>query len=117
FRQEGGKTPMCGFCGELSLSDAPASATAVAAMNATMARRGPDGAGLWSNGHAALGHRRLKIIDLSERAQQPMVDSALGVSVAFNGCIYNYKALRGELETKGYTFFSDGDTEVVLKAW
>lgn len=108
---------MCGFCGELSLNDAPASATAVAAMNATMARRGPDGAGLWSNGRAALGHRRLKIIDLSERAQQPMVDPSLGVSVAFNGCIYNYKALRGELEAKGYTFFSDGDTEVVLKAW
>jgi len=108
---------MCGFCGELSLSNAPASATAVAAMNATMARRGPDGAGLWSNGHAALGHRRLKIIDLSERAQQPMVDPSLGVSVAFNGCIYNYKALRGELQAKGYKFFSDGDTEVVLKAW
>ena len=108
---------MCGLCGELSLNDVPASAAAVAAMTASMARRGPDGAGLWSNGHAALGHRRLKIIDLSERAQQPMVDPSLGVSVAFNGCIYNYKALRGELEAKGYKFFSDGDTEVVLKAW
>ncbi len=108
---------MCGLCGELSLGGAPVSAAAVAAMNATMVRRGPDGSGLWSNGHAALGHRRLKIIDLSERAQQPMVDPALGVSVAFNGCIYNYKALRKELEGKGYTFFSDGDTEVVLKAW
>jgi len=108
---------MCGLCGELSWGDAPVSAAAVAAMNAAMVRRGPDGSGLWSNGHAALGHRRLKIIDLSERAQQPMVDPALGMSVAFNGCIYNYKALRQDLEAKGYTFFSDGDTEVVLKAW
>ena len=83
----------------------------------TMARRGPDGAGLWANGATALGHRRLKIIDLSERAQQPMVDPDLGLSVAFNGCIYNYKELRAELEGKGYRFFSDGDTEVVIKAW
>jgi len=82
-----------------------------------MAARGPDGAGLWANGATALGHRRLKIIDLSERAQQPMVDADLGISVAFNGCIYNYKELRRELEGKGYRFFSDGDTEVVIKAW
>ena len=108
---------MCGLCGELSWGDAPVSAAAVAAMNAAMVRRGPDGSGLWSNGHAVLGHRRLKIIDLSERAQQPMVDPALGMSVAFNGCIYNYKDLRKDLQAKGYTFFSDGDTEVVLKAW
>jgi asparagine synthase (glutamine-hydrolysing) len=108
---------MCGLCGELTFDGAAASTEAVSAMNAEMARRGPDGSGLWLNGRAALGHRRLKIIDLSERAQQPMIDPVLGLSIAFNGCIYNYKALRTELETKGYNFFSDGDTEVVLKAW
>jgi len=86
-------------------------------MMEAMAARGPDGAGLWANGATALGHRRLKIIDLSERAQQPMVDADLGISVAFNGCIYNYRELRRELEGKGYRFFSDGDTEVVVKAW
>jgi asparagine synthase (glutamine-hydrolysing) len=68
-------------------------------------------------GAVGFGHRRLKIIDLSERAAQPMTDPALGLSVAFNGCIYNYRALRGELEGLGYRFFSEGDTEVVLKAW
>ncbi len=108
---------MCGLCGEMTFDGAAASTAAVASMSAELARRGPDGSGLWSNGTAALGHRRLKIIDLSDRAQQPMVDAGLGLSVAFNGCIYNYKALRADLEAKGYKFFSDGDTEVVLKAW
>ena len=82
-----------------------------------MAPRGPDGAGLVMHGNAGFGHRRLKIIDLSERAQQPMVDSGLGLTIAFNGCIYNYPELRAELEAKGYSFFSTGDTEVILKAW
>ena len=95
---------MCGLCGEMTFDGASASAGAVASMSVELQRRGPDGNGLWSNGKAALGHRRLKIIDLTERAQQPMVDAGLGLSIAFNGCIYNYKALRSELEGKGYTF-------------
>jgi len=65
----------------------------------------------------ALGHRRLRIIDLSEHAQQPMVDSDLGLSIAFNGAIYNYRELRAELEGRGHRFFSHGDTEVLLKAY
>ena len=101
----------------MNFTGAAPSTRAISAMMDTMAPRGPDGAGLWANGATALGHRRLKIIDLSERAQQPMVDPDLGLSVAFNGCIYNYKELRAELEGKGYRFFSDGDTEVVIKAW
>lgn len=86
-------------------------------MTDAMAPRGPDGAGLVIHGNAGFGHRRLKIIDLSERARQPMVDSSLGLTIAFNGCIYNYPELRAELEQKGYSFFSTGDTEVILKAW
>ncbi len=82
-----------------------------------LAPRGPDNWGLVSHGRAAFGHRRLKIIDLSERARQPMTDSDLGLTITFNGCIYNYPELRAELEGKGYEFFSTGDTEVVLKAW
>lgn len=82
-----------------------------------IAPRGPDGAGLVIHGNAALGHRRLSIIDLSEKARQPMVDAELGLTIAFNGCIYNYPELRKELEAKGYRFFSHGDTEVILKAW
>jgi asparagine synthase (glutamine-hydrolysing) len=86
-------------------------------MAEAMARRGPDAAGVWSQGRVALGHRRLKIIDLSEAGAQPMVDSQLGLAVCWNGCIYNYQDLRGELRSHGYRFFSHSDTEVLLKAY
>ena len=108
---------MCGLCGEITFDDSPASAEAVATMARVMAPRGPDAQGLLSRGQAAFGHRRLKIIDLSERGQQPMTDPELGLTLVFNGCIYNHEALRGELEKKGYRFFSTSDTEVILKAW
>jgi asparagine synthase (glutamine-hydrolysing) len=110
---------MCGVCGEMRF-EASAQAvdvTAVARMTAAMAPRGPDGTGLIARDRIALGHRRLRIIDLSEHAQQPMVDSELGLSVAFNGAIYNYRELRAELEGRGHRFFSHGDTEVLLKAY
>jgi asparagine synthase (glutamine-hydrolysing) len=86
-------------------------------MAEAMAPRGPDGAGVWSQGRVALGHRRLKIIDLTEAGGQPMVDSELGLAVCWNGCIYNYKQLRRELTEHGYRFFSHSDTEVLLKAY
>jgi asparagine synthase (glutamine-hydrolysing) len=108
---------MCGLSGELRLDGTPADVDAVARMTATMHRRGPDGVGLWSSGPIALGHRRLKIIDLSERGAQPMVDSELGLTAVFNGCIYNYKELRAELTAAGYRFFSTSDTEVILKGY
>src|SRR5215212_8285702 len=86
-------------------------------MAETMSDRGPDGTGAWSHGRTALGHRRLKIIDLSDRASQPMVDPELGLAVVFNGIIYNHRELRGDIAADGYRFFSSGDTEVVLKAY
>jgi asparagine synthase (glutamine-hydrolysing) len=86
-------------------------------MAEAMAPRGPDAAGVWSQGRVALGHRRLKIIDLSEAGAQPMIDSDLGLAVCWNGCIYNYKQLRRELSEAGYRFFSHSDTEVLLKAY
>lgn len=86
-------------------------------MAEVMVPRGPDAAGVWSQGRVALGHRRLKIIDLSEAGAQPMVDAELGLSVAWNGCIYNYEHLRDELSGHGYRFFSHSDTEVLLKGY
>lgn len=86
-------------------------------MMEAIAPRGPDGSGMVIHGSTALSHRRLSIIDLSQKARQPMVDGELGLTIAFNGCIYNYPELRTELEAKGYRFFSHGDTEVILKAW
>ena len=108
---------MCGFCGEIRFDNNTIDLNALGAMSAAMIPRGPDGNGAWQQGRIALAHRRLSIIDLSTHAAQPMVDSDLGLTVAFNGCIYNYKELREELEGKGYRFFSHGDTEVVLKAF
>jgi asparagine synthase (glutamine-hydrolysing) len=107
---------MCGVAGEIRFGG-PADAACAARMAATMADRGPDGSGSWAQGGIALAHRRLKIIDLSERACQPMVDSQLGLAIAFNGCIYNHRDLRAELEQVGYEFFSKSDTEVLLKAY
>jgi len=108
---------MCGICGEVRFDGQAPSVSAISGMMEALAPRGPDGAGIVSHGNAGFGHRRLRIIDLSEKAQQPMVDSALGLTIAFNGCIYNYPELRRELQAKGYGFFSHGDTEVILKAW
>jgi len=108
---------MCGISGSVTFDGSPASLLALQRMNDALAPRGPDGEGVVGRGRVALGHRRLKIIDLSERAAQPMADPALGLSLVFNGCIYNYRELRRELEGIGYRFFSDGDTEVVLKGW
>ena len=65
----------------------------------------------------AFGHRRLSIIDLAAASAQPMIDPELGLAVVFNGCIYNFRELRSELVGKGYRFFSQGDTEVILKAY
>jgi len=81
--------------------------------------RGPDGSGLWQSPgqEAVFGHRRLAIIDLSESGAQPMVDPASGCAVTFNGEIYNYRALRAELQAAGDRFASASDTEVLLKAY
>jgi asparagine synthase (glutamine-hydrolysing) len=108
---------MCGISGEIRVDGRTASPDAVALMTERLASRGPDGSGLWANGPIALGHRRLAIIDLSRRGEQPMVDAELGLVIVFNGCIYNHRQLRHELETHGYRFFSTSDTEVVLKAY
>jgi asparagine synthase (glutamine-hydrolysing) len=108
---------MCGICGELRFDGRHASAASVERMADCLAPRGPDGMGIVARGPVALGHRRLKIIDLSEHAAQPFVDSDLGLTIAFNGCIYNYPELRAELIEDGYRFSSSGDTEVIIKAW
>ncbi|WP_374274182.1 N-acetylglutaminylglutamine amidotransferase [Brevundimonas sp.] len=108
---------MCGLSGEINFDGRPADAAALQRMTDALAPRGPDGSGIVLRDNVGLGHRRLKIIDLSEKAQQPMVDSDLGITLAFNGCLYNYPELRKELEAKGHRFFSTGDTEVIIKAW
>lgn len=108
---------MCGICGELRFDGQKADVAAVKRMMARLERRGPDAGGQWLDGPLGLGHRRLAIIDLSSKANQPMLDEQLGLALVFNGTIYNHEALREELQQLGYSFASSSDTEVILKAW
>lgn len=108
---------MCGICGELRFDGREPELAAVARMSDRLARRGPDHSGSYSDGPLAFGHRRLSIIDLSPSANQPMVDAELQLALVFNGTIYNYRELRAELAALGYHFFSNGDSEVILKAY
>ena len=108
---------MCGICGEIRFDGQSADVAAVARMTRAMESRGPDSDGVVAHGPIALGHRRLSIIDLSARGAQPMVDSDLGLTLVFNGCIYNYQDLRKQLQAAGYRFFSTADSEVVVKGF
>ncbi|WP_258803038.1 N-acetylglutaminylglutamine amidotransferase [Pseudarthrobacter sp. NS4] len=106
---------MCGIAGEAAFNGGTASREPVLKMMGAMTSRGPDGRGTWDGaGWVALGHQRLSIIDLSSTGAQPMLDE--GLAVTFNGCIYNYKELRRELEPE-FTFRTTSDTEVILKAY
>jgi asparagine synthase (glutamine-hydrolysing) len=106
---------MCGIAGKLWLAhDRPADTATVAAMVAALSHRGPDGDGLVGNGPVALGHRRLSIVDLSERGSQPMSSTDGKLLLVANGEIYNHRELRAELSARGHTFRSDCDCEVLL---
>lgn len=108
---------MCGIAGEIRFDTISPDLGAIDRMNHRMAGRGPDGSGVFATSARAFAHRRLKIMDLSEAAAQPMFDPMLGLGVVFNGAIYNHPELRRELEGLGYRFYSHGDTEVLLKAY
>lgn len=108
---------MCGICGELRFDGSAPEASTIRAMSEKLSRRGPDHEGMISDGPLAFGHRRLSIIDLTSSSDQPMVDHELRLALVFNGTIYNYKELRSELTEMGYAFFSEGDTEVIIKAY
>jgi asparagine synthase (glutamine-hydrolysing) len=108
---------MCGLAGEIRFDGTGADVGALERACSRLAARGPDGSGIWADGPVALGHRRLSIIDLSPAGAQPMTDSQLGLTIVFNGCIYNYEELRDELAARGHAFFSHSDTEVIGKAY
>ena len=108
---------MCGICGELRFDVTSPDLAVIDRMSESLARRGPDHMGTYADGPVAFGHRRLAIIDLHAHADQPMVDAALRLALVFNGTIYNYRELRVELISMGYTFVSEGDSEVILKAY
>jgi asparagine synthase (glutamine-hydrolysing) len=110
---------MCGITGWVSFErDLRAERAVVDAMTETMACRGPDDGGTWVAGHAALGHRRLAIIDLPGGRQPMTVDTPDGtVALVYSGETYNFTELRAELAGRGHRFRTDSDTEVVLHAY
>jgi len=106
---------MCGIGGKLYFDSARSvNPTLLDRMNAVLAHRGPDDGGVYHDGPIGLAHRRLSIIDLSPAGHQPMSNPSGTLWITFNGEIYNFLELRGELEHDGATFRSKTDTEVIL---
>ncbi|MEU6476824.1 asparagine synthase (glutamine-hydrolyzing) [Streptomyces sp. NPDC047017] len=110
---------MCGITGWVSFDrDLRAETATLQAMTETMACRGPDDRGTWAEGPAALGHRRLAIIDLPGGRQPMTADTPDGtVAMVYSGEAYNFTELRGDLAARGHRFLTDSDTEVVLRGY
>jgi asparagine synthase (glutamine-hydrolysing) len=112
---------MCGLAAILAgaRAERPVDADELVRMRDRMAARGPDGAGLWlsPDGRLGLAHRRLAIIGLDESGAQPMATADGALRIVFNGEIYNWRALRAELEARGTVFRSHSDTEVILELY
>lgn len=110
---------MCGILAILNFNQAPIDAALLHKMTDTMAHRGPDDAGYWTNpgGNVGLGHRRLAIIDLSSAGHEPMCNEDQTIWLTFNGEIYNFLELKPQLEAKGHRFSSHTDAEVIIHAY
>ena len=108
---------MCGIAGIWNRDGAPVERRSLERMAAALRHRGPDGEGFHVDGGLGLASRRLAIVDLSERAAQPMATADGTLWLVYNGEVHNWLELREELETLGAVFRSDSDTEVVLEAF
>src|SRR3546814_14449209 len=104
---------MCGIAGELRFDNRPADLAAVERITQHLTARGPDACGFHSQGPLALAHRRLKIMDLFAASGQPLIDSALGLSLVFYCSLYNSPQLRTHMEGTGYSFSSDAATTIL----
>ena len=104
---------MCGIAGIFNINGNPTSLNTIKAMTTKIAHRGPDGEGFYVEENIALGHRRLAILDTSALGSQPMESKNGEWVVVFNGCIYNYLDLKSHLKSKGHSFVSTSDTEVI----
>lgn len=108
---------MCGIAGKIDFSGEKVTRMYLKRMTDAIAHRGPDGEGQYVDRNVGIAHRRLSIIDLSPRASQPMISEKNDIVITYNGELYNYREIRKDLKEKGYKFYSDSDTEVVLYAY
>ena len=109
---------MCGIAGIISLNNSKIDPIVIENVKRSLEHRGPDHSSHnFINDSICLIHTRLSIIDLNDRSNQPFKSDDKRYTIVFNGEIYNYKELRKELETKGYTFITNGDTEVLLQGY
>jgi asparagine synthase (glutamine-hydrolysing) len=108
---------MCGIAGVVNRNHEPVPINLIKQLTDTLAHRGPDGDGVYTDGPVGLGHRRLAIIDLSAAGHQPMANETGDVIITFNGEIYNFHQLRVELEALGHQFHSRTDTESIIHAY
>jgi asparagine synthase (glutamine-hydrolysing) len=108
---------MCGISGIYNFKSSPVNRQLLSEITDVIKHRGPDGFGYWFNSRQDIGfgHRRLSIIDLTEAGKQPM--TYMGLTITFNGEVYNYIEIRNELKGKGYEFKTESDTEVLLAAY
>lgn len=106
---------MCGITGIFQLDGKSVTHEVLQKMTDALAHRGPDGQGTFYHQNVGFGHRRLSILDVSDKGAQPMHSADRQWVVVFNGCIYNFKSLREELIQKGYRFQSTSDTEVITE--
>jgi asparagine synthase (glutamine-hydrolysing) len=106
---------MCGFAGILNLDKKAVNRNVVLEMTNQLSHRGPDSEGYYVKENVGLGHKRLSILDLSENGNQPMVSKDGKFVLVYNGCVYNFKELRAELEKEAVVFKSNSDTEVILE--
>ena len=107
---------MCGIAGYVDFQKPPPHEILLQ-MERSLAHRGPDEGNVWSDAHCGLAHRRLRVIDLSPAAAQPMTNEDGNLVVVFNGEIYNFQTLRAQLEQLGHTFRSHSDTEILLHGY
>ena len=110
---------MCGIAGIVATGNIKPSPADLKCLAGALTHRGPDGEGIWTSpdGSAGFVHRRLAIIDTSDRGHQPMISADGSLALVFNGEIYNFLELRTELQRGGGIFHGDSDTEVILEAW
>lgn len=106
---------MCGIAGIFNLNHEPIALQTIKSMTGALAHRGPDGDGFYVSQNIALGHKRLAILDVSDKGSQPMSSKNGEWVVVFNGCIYNFLELKQELKSKGHGFTSSTDTEVIVE--